>query len=393
MKNLLSILAFIALIGGCQSANEGKTSLEKEEKLINDSFQAIDPTDRHDTVLVRPGSDLSSIDFSWTDYTLTKYIAFADSKLIKNARTSHIQEEWLFDQTLQTDSAVYQIYQIGHDVTDEGSENARFVTDQWVYLDTTRKRLYELDMDTEELSEWWTAKDEAHFFYPVYELSPKTTAFVISFREPEQRTFLDTIFNSFYPADSIYNTDVIDFYKRSRVARDWKFYDTSGYYKLMRSEQFEKEARKYFDSAFYIYGTKGYAKSKIKNIAFGLSECITNIFAFCLDNNGIKSIGHPVFCSTKLIELNYGKDYSKLEKSIDSHIASFPSDYSDSIKTKVMGNINGFYFLYHDDFLWGRNAAKSKCRFPDRNVLLIEGKNILGGFGDSGLDLFGIGCD
>jgi hypothetical protein len=393
MKKLFSILVPVALLYSCQGINENTAPLENVQSLSADSLSEI-VTEEIPTE--KPASELLNTELSWSDSLLKMYMAFADNDNIRQAHKSNFSVELVYDNTLKTDSAVYDIYRIGHEISREEGANTRFIVDQWIYVDTLKKRLYEYEPPANKLTRWWAAEESKKFFYPVYELSPKTTAFVVAFREQGKRTYLDTIFNRFFPPDSIYNTDMLDFYKRSRVTKEWKFYDTSGQYRLMKSERFEKEVKKYFDYfnvEFYVYGTKGYTKSKVRNVAFGLSECKTNIFAFCFDNSSLKSIGHPVFCSPRFIELNYGRDYSKLEKNIDSYIASFPSDYSDSVKTKILGNADNFYFIYHDDFLWGSNPKQSKCRFPDRNILLIEGKSILGSFGEFELDLFGVGCD
>ncbi|WP_207513228.1 hypothetical protein [Longitalea luteola] len=393
MKRLFSILVPIALLCGCQGINENTTQIEDVQNATVDSLAEIIT---EEVPTEKPVSDLLSAELSWSDSLLKMYMAFANNDCIKQAHKANFSVELVYDNTLKTDSAVYDIYRIGHEISRNEGADTRFIVDQWIYVDTLRKKLFEYEPAANKLTRWWAAGESQHFFYPVYELSSKTTAFVVPFREPGKGTYLDTIFNRFYPPDSIYNTDGIDFYKRSRVAKEWKFYDTTGHYWLMKSDRFEKEVKRYFDYfnvEFYVYGTKGSTRAKVRNVTFGLSECKTNIFAFTFDNSSLKSIGHPVFCSARSIELNYGKDYNKLEKNIDSYLAAFPTDYTDSITTKVLGNADNFYFIYHDDFAWGRNPRQSKCKFPDRHILLIEGKNILGSFGQSELDLFGIGCD
>ena len=39
-------------------------------------------------------------------------------------------EEWIFDQTLHTDTETWYVCQIGHDIAHEDSTNLRFITDQ-----------------------------------------------------------------------------------------------------------------------------------------------------------------------------------------------------------------------------------------------------------------------
>lgn len=82
------------------------------------------------------------------------YIRYSENALIKQARSMGIEEECLFDQVVTTDTAVYYSIQIGHDVTDGGGMNPRFVTDQWIYIDTVKRELYEYDLPNDELSKW-----------------------------------------------------------------------------------------------------------------------------------------------------------------------------------------------------------------------------------------------
>jgi hypothetical protein len=173
---------------------------------------------------------------------------------------------------------------------------------------------------------------------------------------------------------------------------DCKVYDTSGPYKLIRSEKLESEIGKHYDKEFYVYGTKGNTKAAIKAIVFGLDECRTNIIAFCLDDAGLASVGHPIFCSDKKIDLSYSNKYDNIERSIGYYLSKMPSDYNDSIKLKVMGNAGNFYFTYNDDFLWGR-MKESKCKFPARGIYMIDNNNNVSRYWAEDLDLFGIPCD
>ena len=191
-------------------------------------------------------------------------------------------------------------------------------------------------------------------FYPVFELSPKTTAFVIDLDSlPGQAPLpggMDTVLE---------------------MLKNHKLYDTLGAYKLLKNDRLE---------------------TKIKNIVFGLDECRTNFCAFCLDNSDLISIGHPIFCSDKLVDLRYSNDYGNIEKNINSFLSKTPSDYSDSISIKVLGNVDNFYFTYNDDFLWGLKPSETKCKFPARAIYRIDG-NSISRFWAEGLDLFGIPCD
>ena len=381
MKNIFLIFALIVLIVGCQSKKEKKASLKQESKSNVDSFQTVTNVDTLDDNITITYKTYS---ISWSDSLLKLYIAFSNNPLVKQARKA---EEWIFDQTLTTDTAVYNIYQIGHDVTDEGGANPRYVTDQWVYLDTIGKQLYEYNLSKERLDKWWiTEEGYMEFYYSVYELSPKTTAFVVNFSEGgEAKGLLDSLFDQVAQTDSINKLD--------GIPKACALYDSSGTYRLLKSDKLEKRARKYYDKEYYVYGTKGYAKTRIKDIVYGLDECRTNIFAFCLDKSSLKSIGHPIICSNKLIDLTFAGDYSSIEKKIQNYLSQLPADYKDSVKAKIFANVGDFYFTYNDDFLWGQRPKDSKCNFPGRFVYYVEKKEAVIDFGGDCLDLFGIECD
>jgi hypothetical protein len=162
MKKIVLILTLVMLIIGCQSINENKVPIEKVRTENRDSLSV---AAKVDSVTEKPNFNYPKVSIDWSDSLLLAYIAFSENELIRSARKSHLKEEWLLDSTLQTDTAVYQIYQIGHDVADEGGENQRFVTDQWVYLDTLKKQLYEYDLPNECLNKW-TYADHRNLFYP-----------------------------------------------------------------------------------------------------------------------------------------------------------------------------------------------------------------------------------
>jgi hypothetical protein len=383
MNKLVAFLTLITVLSGCQNP------LGSETALVNGQMKPID-TMQADALIETNVSEPPQIEYpefsiSRTDFMLMSYISFSENELIKADRKSNIHEEWLFDTVVKTDTAEYLVYQIGHDVADEGSENQRFVTAQWVYLDTTKGLLYEYEVEDECLNKW-TYEDNRQLFYPVYELSPKTTALVIPLSAiGERRGVLDSIFNDIAKSDGIYAT--------KGIPKMHTLYDSSGYYKLLKSSKLEAAFRQYFDREFYVYGTEGYTKTKVKDIVYGLDQCMSNIFAFCFDVKSLKAIGHPVFCSDKLIDLNYGKDYSKIEKTIQDYDARHPADYSDSIRIKTFANVGEFYFTYNDDFLWAQKNNKSKCKFPSRAIYWADTKGSVDHFWADGLDLFGIPCN
>jgi len=219
-------------------------------------------------------------------------------------------------------------------------------------------------------------------FYPVYQLSPSTTAFVVNFSENGHKGPLDSVFDRLVRIDSggVCNTP------------DCSVYDSTGPYTLVHSGGLETELRKRFAGEFYVYGTHGVAKAGVKTIVFGLDECRTNILALCLDSAVVASIGHPVFCSDRSVDLQRSGSYAVAEKKIEAWRSRMPSDYTDSIKVRVLANMGDYYFTYDDDFLWGQKEVESKCRFPARGIFRVVGDSVSSRWME-GLDLFGIACD
>lgn len=108
------------------------------------------------------GADINKIDKEISnsevaqtiDSLIDNYVRNSNNELIEFALKDKISEEWLFDQTINTGTATYFIFQIGHDVADEDGNNQRFVTDQWIYIDSATKQLYEYDVANDSLIYW-----------------------------------------------------------------------------------------------------------------------------------------------------------------------------------------------------------------------------------------------
>ena len=91
---------------------------------------------------------------TWKDSLIIKYFSTTKNELIRLAPKDRTEEEWLFDRVEKTDSAVYFIFHIGHDVEDKNHTNKRFATDGWLYIDSLSRKLYEYDLPNEKLLEW-----------------------------------------------------------------------------------------------------------------------------------------------------------------------------------------------------------------------------------------------
>jgi hypothetical protein len=86
---------------------------------------------------------------AWYDSLILDYIANNDSGLLQQLQIdSGFQIEWKFDGMIATDSINFMAFRVGH--TGEG----RFITDDWVYIDSNKRQLYGYDNGTDSISLW-----------------------------------------------------------------------------------------------------------------------------------------------------------------------------------------------------------------------------------------------
>jgi len=106
-----------------------------------------DPPNSPKTIANEPNANPIKISAeSWFDSISVIYNKTTSNPLVRNAiKDRSMKEEWVFDQTIKTDTANYFAYQVGHDVVD--GDGRRFVTDSWIYIDTVKRRLYEYQPD------------------------------------------------------------------------------------------------------------------------------------------------------------------------------------------------------------------------------------------------------
>ena len=133
MKKLNLILCLTFILFSCGQTNSRKNDIKIDSEIS--TIIQINPAKKNKTF----------------ETLIIKYIRNSKNELVALSRD---HEEWKFDRTEKTDTANYLIYQIGHDVTDEGNTNSRFITDQWIYIDSLKSKLYEYDLPNDSLVEW-----------------------------------------------------------------------------------------------------------------------------------------------------------------------------------------------------------------------------------------------
>lgn len=88
----------------------------------------------------------------WYDSLIIDYLGKTNNELVRaSVQDSLVSEDWLFDRIEEEGASKYMVFQIGHDVSDSGETNMRFVTDSWVYIDSMTHKLYEYDIINDSL--------------------------------------------------------------------------------------------------------------------------------------------------------------------------------------------------------------------------------------------------
>ncbi|WP_291144105.1 hypothetical protein [Flavobacterium sp. UBA7680] len=228
--------------------------------------------------------------------------------------------------------------------------------------------------------------------YPVYDLADNTTAIVITMFESDTISKYEEIYRRINETDSLES----GFYDPKSVKNiKLEFYDTLGIVKLIKSKNLEKEIKKIIQPKYYVYGTKGFAEMKVDEVICRIDDCRENFIGLTIKNFDTARNGKPILCSKKPLNLNYGTGYFPIQRKIQKMDDSIVYRYSDEDKTKVkvFANIGPAYFVYNDDFLWGKTTAKSKTKFPERRILIQQKNDKFKTIYVEGLDLHGYRCD
>ena len=82
------------------------------------------------------------------DSLVNHYIKTTNNELVKINKKNI---EWFVDNTAVTDSNKFHIIHIGHQQRDENISNPIFVTDGWIYIDSSKSKIYECDLPNDSL--------------------------------------------------------------------------------------------------------------------------------------------------------------------------------------------------------------------------------------------------
>lgn len=140
MKNnpIALVILFVGLMAiGC---GEPTKSVSPDSSVQNSATQQID----------------------WINPLIEDYIQRSTNEMIVEDRkdtSNHF--EWFLDRHDNVNGTNYMVYQLGHVVTDsglpgadEGEVNARFITYDWLYIDSLKRKLFVYDFATDGIVEW-----------------------------------------------------------------------------------------------------------------------------------------------------------------------------------------------------------------------------------------------
>ena len=93
-------------------------------------------------------NDSEAGDSNWAGVLVLKYINANKSYFNSLKDKDTIPTDWFFDSRLNTDTAHYLIFEIGH------SSEYNFIADRWLYIDSLTKNIYEYHLPNELLTKW-----------------------------------------------------------------------------------------------------------------------------------------------------------------------------------------------------------------------------------------------
>jgi hypothetical protein len=99
--------------------------------------------------------EASAGQLDWCNVLIRDYIARStDELLVLERQDTSVNFEWYLDRTDNEFGKKYMIFHLGHEVSDEGNTNVRFVTNGWLYIDSLARKLYVYDFATDTIILW-----------------------------------------------------------------------------------------------------------------------------------------------------------------------------------------------------------------------------------------------
>ena len=223
--------------------------------------------------------------------------------------------------------------------------------------------------------------------FGVYQLTDKDFAICIPVQFDNDNLPLSKDYQTFLVKDSlpwIYGKDM----------KDYKYYDTLFVNRLIYNKRFEDVFKKKMKEKFFVYGTKSSQECSVKKVVFQSNECSNDYIAYIL-NVDKNTIGNPLIASEKEIPLDYGKDYSELNKSIKKNASKESTEMMYGLgnyNPKVFSHYKNLHFTYYDDFKWFDKTSTSNVQFPERAIFDVNPTGKIKLLWSSEMDLLGLPC-
>jgi len=218
----------------------------------------------------------------------------------------------------------------------------------------------------------------------VFRFSESSVGLTLTINEHDSNYMLDNLVNQIIRKEYLWSLYFNKSYDLDKV----RIIDSSSNFKLFYNKSITDSLSYLVGKSFYIYGQKGFCKSKISDILIHLDECETNFILLRLDKID-PSIGNPLFATKDKISISYERNIAQ-ENNYNKYLSSLPSDYYDTIPETHFAKWNGYLLFYSDTFNWYHN--NKSCLFPSRSIILETNKEYQTLWTKS-LDLFGIPCD
>ena len=91
----------------------------------------------------------------WCDDLISDYVARSnDELLVVERKDTSVHFGWYLDRTEIEFGKKYMVFHLGHEVSDEGNTNVRFVTNGWLYIDSLSRKLYIYDFAQDTIILW-----------------------------------------------------------------------------------------------------------------------------------------------------------------------------------------------------------------------------------------------
>lgn len=182
----------------------------------------------------------------------------------------------------------------------------------------------------------------------------------------------------------------------NKPMKDYEYVDSTRYHGLLRNGRFTREFLPKMKPEYFVYGKKGGAKCRIKDVVFQSTDCGNDFIAYILQVD-VATTGTPLMASENEIPLDYNGDFKSESQQIrDAHKKdATESNYANGgrYQPKVFARMGDYYFTYHDDFQgFDSTSDKAQVQFPERLIVKKVASGKWDVFWWDEMDLLGLPC-